>query len=83
MKKNKKYWKKEAKGWKEVARIESEEANNWAKRALEAERKLKNLTSKNNVVTSTAWIQPNIKWTKNTPESPFSKKCKCNCDCKK
>jgi len=35
MKKNKKYWKKEAKGWKKVARIESEEANNWAELALD------------------------------------------------
>ena len=40
MKKDKKYWKKEAKGWKEVARIESEEANNWAAKAIQLEEKL-------------------------------------------
>ena len=40
MKKNKKYWKKEAKGWKEVARIESEEANKWAAKAIRLEEEL-------------------------------------------
>lgn len=40
MKKNKKYWKAEAKGWKEVSRIESEQANDWANKALKAEREL-------------------------------------------
>lgn len=40
MKKNKKYWKKEAKGWKEVARIESEEANKWAAKAIQLEEEL-------------------------------------------
>ena len=40
MKKNKKYWKNEAKGWKEVARIESEEANKWAAKAIRLEEEL-------------------------------------------
>ena len=37
MKKNKKYWKNEAKDWKEVAHIESGQANYWSQMALRAQ----------------------------------------------
>lgn len=30
MKKNKKYWKREAKSWREIAEMETESANHWA-----------------------------------------------------
>lgn len=77
MKKNKKYWKKEAKGWKEVAQIESEEANNWAARALDAEAELETLKTKKPVISWSGynpWVNPTA--------SIKSNSCKCkNCDC--
>lgn len=38
MKKNKKYWKNEAKHWKEIARTESESADYWCREAVSAEK---------------------------------------------
>ena len=34
MKKNKKYWKKQAKSWREIAEMETESANEWAGEAF-------------------------------------------------
>lgn len=34
MKKNKKYWKQQAKSWREIAEMETESANHWAGEAM-------------------------------------------------
>jgi uncharacterized coiled-coil DUF342 family protein len=43
MKKNKKYWKKQAKGWKKIAGIESESANEWAYTSYTQEEQIEEL----------------------------------------
>lgn len=96
MKKNKKFWKAEAKSWRKVARIETDEANRWAGEAfilrdeLE-ELKIEFIKIKNelqvlrqynigNKSSYTSKVTTGIGWSKNIPENPNKTKCNCK-DC--
>lgn len=46
MKKNKKFWKREAKAWREIAEMETESANHWAGEAMILQDELQELKVK-------------------------------------
>lgn len=96
MKKNKKFWKRQAKGWREIATMETEQANYWSNRALTAEQTLKTVKAEvvalrqynigknpnKTIKAEDIWVKSS--WSRNIPPNPSAKKCKCkNCNCNK